>query len=64
MQLKDGKYIDEQYKETTPLEKPIVLSPGLHHVRFKNTSFADIVREVTIKTKDTCSLSVIFQEKR
>jgi serine/threonine protein kinase len=57
-------YIDEQYKETTPLEKPIVLSPGLHHVRFKNTSFADIVREVTIKTKDTCSLSVIFQEKR
>lgn len=57
-------YIDEQYKDTTPLEKPIVLSSGLHHVRFKNTSFADIVREVTIKTKDTCCLSVIFQEKR
>ncbi len=56
-------YIDEQYKDTTPLEKPIVLSPGLHSVRFKNTSFADIIREVTIKTKDTCSLSVIFQEK-
>ena len=57
-------YIDEQYKETTPLEKPIVLSPGLHRVRFKNSSFTDIVREVTIKTKDTCALSVSFQEKQ
>jgi serine/threonine protein kinase len=57
-------YIDEQYKETTPLEKPIVLSPGVHHVRFKNTLFTDIIRDVTIKTKDTCSLSVVFQEKR
>jgi serine/threonine protein kinase len=57
-------YIDEQYKETTPLEKPIVLSPGFHRVRFKNSSFTDIVREVTIKTKDTCSLSVSFQEKQ
>lgn len=56
-------YIDEQYKETTPLEKPIMLSPGLHRVRFKNTSFTDIIREVTIKSKDTCSLSVVFQEK-
>ena len=30
-------YVDEQYKDTTPLEKPIVLSPGTHQVRFKNT---------------------------
>jgi serine/threonine protein kinase len=57
-------YVDEQYKETTPLEKPIVLSPGLHRVRFKNASFADIVREVTIMTKDTTSLSITFQDRR
>ena len=57
-------YIDEQYKDTTPLEKPIVLSPGVHRVRFKNSSFTDLVREVTIKSKDTCSLSVSFQEKQ
>jgi serine/threonine protein kinase len=57
-------YIDEQYKDTTPLEKPIMLSPGFHLVRFKNSSFTDIVRKVTIKTKDTCSLSVSFQEKQ
>jgi hypothetical protein len=57
-------YIDEQYKDMTPLEKPIMLSPGFHLVRFKNSSFTDIVRKVTIKTKDTCSLSVSFQEKQ
>jgi serine/threonine protein kinase len=57
-------YIDEQYKDTTPLEKPIVLSPGKHHVRFKNASFDDILREVTIKSKDTASLSIVFEKQR
>ena len=56
-------YVDDQYKDTTPLEKPIVLSPGLHHVRFKNVSFADIMREVMIRSKDTSLLSVVFKGK-
>jgi serine/threonine-protein kinase len=57
-------YIDEQYKDTTPLEKPIVLSPGKHHVRFKNTSFVDVLREVTIKSKDTTSLYIFFEKQQ
>ncbi len=57
-------YVDEQYKDTTPLEKPIVLSPGKHHVRFKNASFVDVLREVIIKSKDTTSLSIFFKKQR
>jgi Serine/threonine protein kinase len=57
-------YIDEQYKDTTPLEKPIVLSPGKHQVRFKNASFVDVLREVIIKSKDTASLCIFFEKQR
>ena len=56
-------YVDEQYKDTTPMEKPIVLSPGNHHVRFKNASFVDVLREVTIKSKDTISLCIFFEKQ-
>ncbi len=55
-------YVDEQYKGTTPLEKPILLSSGKHHVRLKNTSFVDIIREVTIKSKDTTSIHILFEQ--
>jgi serine/threonine protein kinase len=54
-------YINDQYKDTTPLEKPIMLSPGKYQVRFKNTSFQDIVREVTVQSKDTTSIAVTFK---
>jgi serine/threonine protein kinase len=57
-------YIDEQYKDTTPLKKPIVLSPGKHHVRFKNASFIDVIREVTITSKDTTSLCIFFEKQK
>jgi serine/threonine protein kinase len=57
-------YVDEQYKDITPLGKPIVLSPGKHQVRLKNTSFVDVLREVTIKSKDTTSLRIIFEKQR
>jgi serine/threonine protein kinase len=57
-------YIDEQYKDTTPLERPIVLSPGKHQVRFKNSSFVDVLREVEIKSKDTISLCIFFEKQR
>jgi serine/threonine protein kinase len=57
-------YVDGQYKDTTPLDKPIVLSPGKHRVRFKNASFNDVHREVTIKSKDTISLCIFFEKQR
>ena len=54
-------YINDQYKDTTPLEKPIMLSPGKYQVRFKNASFQDIVRDVTVRSKDTISIIITFK---
>jgi len=55
-------YVDEQYKDTTPMGKPIVLSPGKHRVRFQNASFTDIVREITIAANDTATLCISFHK--
>lgn len=53
-------YIDEQYKDTTPLSKPIMVSAGKHTLRFKNSAFNDIVKEISISPKDTIHLSITF----
>ncbi len=55
-------YVDEQYKDETPLSKPIMLSAGKHFIRFKNNTFTDIVKEVTVTAQDTLQLSVEFQK--
>ncbi len=53
-------FVDEQYKDTTPLSKPIMLSAGKHTVRFKNPAFADVVKDVTISRQDTTALTITF----
>ncbi|HTY12523.1 MAG TPA: serine/threonine-protein kinase [Bacteroidota bacterium] len=53
-------YIDDVYRDTTPLTKAIVLSSGKHEIRFHNPAFNDIHREVTIAAHDTLRLSVSF----
>ena len=53
-------YVDEQYKNITPLEKPIMLSAGKHMFRFKNSAFADLVKEITVKARDTIYVSITF----
>ena len=57
-------YINDQYKDTTPLEKPIMLSPGKYQVRFKNVSFQDTVCEVIVRSKDTTSIAISFKGQR
>jgi len=53
-------YVDEQYKNITPLEKPLLLSAGKHSLRFKNSAFADLVKEIVVKAKDTIHVSMSF----
>ncbi len=53
-------YVEDQYKETTPLSRPMMLSAGKHTFRFKNASFPDIVKEVMVNAKDTVQLTVEF----
>jgi serine/threonine-protein kinase len=53
-------YVDDIYRDTTPLEKSIMLSAGKHHVRFHNPAFLDIHQEITIVAYDTLGLSILF----
>lgn len=55
-------YVDEHYKDTTPLTKPLMMSAGKHMLRFKNAAFTDIVREITVAAKDTIYLSIQFNQ--
>jgi serine/threonine protein kinase len=57
-------YVDEQYKDTTPLNRPIVLSAGLHRIRFHNVAFSDTMQVVTIKSRDTLAIAVTLRSAR
>jgi hypothetical protein len=51
-------FIDDQYRETTPLKKPLILSAGAHKIRLHNPAFSDVVRDVTVTAHDTTGLSI------
>ena len=53
-------YVDDVYRDTTPLDKAVVLSAGRHDVRFHNPAFKDIRQEITIAAHDTLHLSISF----
>jgi len=53
-------YVDDIYRDTTPLDKSVVLSAGKHHVRLHNPAFQDIRQEITIVPHDTLHLSISF----
>ncbi len=53
-------YVDDVYKDTTPLGKAILLSAGKHRARFHNPSFQDIYQDITIVAQDTLNLSIVF----
>ena len=53
-------YVDDVYKDTTPLAKAILLSAGKHRARFHNPSFQDIFQDLTIVAQDTLNLSIAF----
>lgn len=51
-------FIDDQFRETTPLKKPLILSAGAHKIRLHNPAFSDVVRNVTVTAHDTTRLSI------
>jgi hypothetical protein len=53
-------FVDDAYKDTTPLAKAILLSAGKHRARFHNPSFQDIYRDITIVAQDTLNLSIDY----
>lgn len=59
-------YVDEQYKDTTPLNKPIILTAGPHHIRLHNRSseFSDSLQSISIKPRDTLKIRVTLKSLR
>lgn len=56
-------YVDDQYRETTPLSQPLMVSSGSRKVRLHNPSFEDIVSTVTVGVNDTVKIVRSFPMK-
>ena len=54
-------FVDDQYRETTPLNQPLVVSSGNRKIRLHNPSFPDHVLEIGVKTGDTIRVSHDFR---
>ena len=54
-------YVDDQYRDTTPIDRPLAVTGGKHRVRFHHPSFRDTVWEVSIAPGDTLKLAVSFK---
>jgi eukaryotic-like serine/threonine-protein kinase len=51
-------YIDDQYRDTTPLKGPLVASSGIRKLRLRNPNFGkELIREITVTPKDTIRLN-------
>jgi serine/threonine protein kinase len=57
-------YVDEQYKDTTPLGKPIILSAGQHRIRLHNIAFSDTMQVITIIPRDTLFMTISLKSLR
>jgi serine/threonine protein kinase len=56
-------YVDDQYRETTPLSQPLWVTAGNRKIRLHNPAFEDIVTTVTIGLRDTVKLIKSFTMK-
>jgi serine/threonine protein kinase len=56
-------YVDDQYRETTPLSQPLMVTSGNRKVRLHNPAFEDIVADVVVGARDTIKLVRSFSMK-
>jgi serine/threonine protein kinase len=50
-------YIDDQYRDTTPIDKPMPVTAGTRRIRLHNPGFTDAVYDIAVPKKDTVRLS-------
>jgi serine/threonine protein kinase len=55
-------YINGEYKSTTPLQKPITLTPGSYKLLIKNPDYPLLEKQITIKAKETLSVRINLNE--
>lgn len=53
--------VDDLYRDTTPIDQPIVLSAGRRRVRFHHPAFRDSVWEVSIAPRETLLVSIMLK---
>lgn len=52
--------VDDVYRETTPIDRPILVSPGTRRLKFHHPSFRDTTRTVVVAPRETLTVSVDF----
>lgn len=57
-------FVDDQYRETTPLSTPLVVSSGTRKIRLSHPSFSDHIVEVGVNTGDTVKVIYDFRSAR
>ena len=57
-------YVDDQYRGTTPLGRPIITSAGTRKLRLHHPAYDDISYDARIQKGDTLNLSFTFQEQK
>lgn len=57
-------YIDDQYRDTTPLTKPLITSTGTRKIRLHNPAFDDLFYDAAVAQGDTLTLSFSFVEHK
>jgi serine/threonine protein kinase len=56
-------YVDDQYRETTPLGQPLMVTSGNRKIRLHNPAFEDIVTDIRVGVRDTVKLVKSFTLK-
>ena len=56
-------YVDDQYRETTPLGQPLMVTSGNRKIRLHNPAFQDIDTAVAVGVRDTVKLVKSFTMK-
>ncbi len=53
--------VDDQYRDTTPMDRPIMVTAGTHRIRFHHPAYRDSVWEVSLAPRETVRVSVNFK---
>ncbi len=57
-------YINEVYKGTTPLQKPIPLLPGKYVVTVRNPNFDEYSKKIQISAKETLNININLENTK
>ncbi|NIW47219.1 MAG: PEGA domain-containing protein [Gammaproteobacteria bacterium] len=54
-------YVDNQFRDSTPLGKPILLSPGKHFLELKHPQLSSYREFINIASGDTLRLQIALK---